>query len=527
MTAANKINSNSTGLAYAKEASPKVLPQNPVWVSVEPNEYRDFGANVTTMARNPINADRQQKKGSVVDLDASGGFGTDLTYTNLQDLLQGFFFAEYRKKGEAKNDLGDSTLTFSVANSTSQFTRESGTLDLGSVFAVGDLICVRGSAYSANNGLFKVSAVAETSVTVVKADGEDTAVTLTDEGATANISLVEVGVETAEGAIDVDVSGSFPALTSSSLDFTTLGLNVGEIIYVGGDAGATQFTNATNNGLARVRKIAANRLEFDKTAGTWANESNSTKLVHLYLGRVLKNETGANIVQSTYQLERTLGKADTTDGDDQSEVLTGAVPNELTINVPQADKITMDLDFVGMDHETRTGAQGPKATGAVAPAETEMFNTSSDFSRIKMALVTDAVANPTALFAYGTDISLVINNGVEPDKAVGVLGSFDVSIGNFMVNGRVTAYFTDVAMLAAMRAGSAVTLDMFLAKNNRGIAIDLPCLTLGEGRVTIEANKPVTLPLNHDAASGAYVDANMNHTMLMVFFDYLPSAADA
>jgi len=527
MTAVNKINSNSTGLAYAKEASPKTLPGSPVWISLEPNEYKDFGANVKTSARNPINADRQNKKGAVVDLDASGGFSTDWTYTNMQDLLQGFFFAAFRNKGDAKNALGVSTLTFSVANATSQFTRVDGTLDLTTVFAIGNLVCVRGSAYSANNGLFKVSAVAATTVTVVKADGADTAAVLVDEAATPNISIVKVGVQSAVGDIDVDVSGSFPALTSTALNFTTLGLNVGEFIYVGGDAALCKFTNAVNNGFARVRKIAAGKLEFDKTQTTWVVEANTTKLIHLYFGRVLKNETGALVVQSTYQLERTLGKPDTGDATPQSEVLTGAVPNELTINVPQAEKVTMDLGFVAMNHETRTSTEGPKATATVAPAETEMFNTSSDFSRIKMALVNDANANPTALFAYGTDISLVINNGIEPDKAIGVLGSFDVSIGNFMVNGKVTAYFTDVAMIAAMKAGSAVTLDMHLVKNNRGITVDLPCLTLGEGRVTVEANKPVTLPLSHEASSGAFVDAALNHTMLMVFFDYLPSAADA
>jgi len=526
MTAVNKINSNSTGLAYAKEASPKTLPGSPVWVSLEPNDYKDFGANVKTSARNPINADRQNKKGAVVDLDASGGFSTDWTYTNMQDLLQGFFFAAFRNKGDAKNALGVTALTFSVATLNSRFTRMGGALDLTTLFAINDLVCVRGSAYSANNGLFKVSAIAATTLDVVKADGASTAVVLADEAATPNISIVKVGVESAIGDVDVDVTGTYPALTSTALNFTTLGLVVGEFIFVGGDAATCKFTNAVNSGFARVRSVAAGRVEFDKTQFTWVDETNTTKLVHLYLGRVLKNETGANIVQSTYQLERTLGKPDTTSVNNQSEVLTGAVPNELTINVPQAEKVTMDLGFVAMNHETRTSTEGPKATATVAPAETDMFNTSSDFSRIKMALV-GTNANPTALFAYGTDMSLVINNGIEPDKAVGVFGAFDVSIGNFMVNGKVTAYFTDVAMLKAMKAGSAVTLDMHMVKNNRGISIDLPCLTLGEGRVTVEANKPVTLPLSHEAASGAYVHTNLNHTMLMNFFDYLPDLAEA
>jgi hypothetical protein len=72
-----------------------------------------------------------------------------------------------------------------------------------------------------------------------------------------------------------------------------------------------------------------------------------------------------------------------------------------------------------------------------------------------------------------------------------------------------------------------VTIDLALAKENAGIVIDLPLVTLGDGKLEVEQDEPVLIPLSSAAASGALVDANMDHTMLMVFFDYLPTLAES
>src|SRR5690606_41662996 len=100
MAIRNKIDSNETSLAIAKEVigTPGVLPSTPEWHSMEPNEYDDFGGELTLLARRPINSSRQRKKGAIVDLEASGGFNQDFTNENSQMLTSGVMYANFREK---------------------------------------------------------------------------------------------------------------------------------------------------------------------------------------------------------------------------------------------------------------------------------------------------------------------------------------------------------------------------------------------------------------------------------------------
>lgn len=515
MPAVSKIDSNfSGGLRYAEEVSIGVLSGSDVWHGLEPNSYSDFGGNLTLLSRNPINPSRQRKKGVVTDLDASGGFQSDLTQSNLQDLLQGFFFASLRRKAEFGNGSGVFT---NVDAALDTYDAASG---LG-VFLAGDLVFASGFDDAGNNGIKRVTASSGTDVTVAES-------LVTDASPAAAGRLVTVGFQFAAGDAAIANTGAFPTLTSSVKDLTELGIIPGEWVRLGGDTTATQYIGtAANNGFARVRSVTATVMTFDKTQSTMVTDAAGAQTIQIFFGRVLKNETGSSIVRRTYQLERQLGVPDTDNPSDyQAEYLIGAVPSELALDIGAATKITADLSFVATDN-SRVAAGALKAGTRPALVEADAFNTSSDFSRIKMALVSTTNGAPSALFAYLTELSITLNNNVSPNKAVGTLGAFDVTAGTFEVGGSVTAYFADTDAVGAVRNNSDVTLDALIVKDNAGIAIDIPLIALGNGRANVEQDQPITLPLDMAAATAASVDAALDHTLLLCFFDYLPTAADS
>ncbi len=516
MVAVTKIDSNVTGLRIAEELTYKVLPGTPIWTPFEPNSYTDFGGSISTVARTPIQGDRQRRKGTVTDLDASGGFETDLTQPNMQSILQGYFFADLRPKGEE--------IVTAVDDDTSNPDEYEVAATAG--FLVGSLIQGQNFTNAANNAVNEVTVIT-TDVSVEVADG-----LLTVEASPpAAARIVVIGHVADSADINVDAAGTFPALTSTALDFTTLGLLPGEWIFLGGDPATSDFVNAANNGFKRIITIAATRLEFDKSDLAMITETGTSILLQMFFGRMLKNELGSLIKRRTYQMERQMGAPDDASPTQiQAEYVIGAVPSEFAINIPSADKVTTNLAFIGADHETIDGPTALKSGTRPALVEDDPFNTSSDFTRIRLATYTAGVEAPTALFAFAQELSITINNNLSPNKAVATLGNFEVTAGTFQVGGSITAYFADQTAVDAVRANSDVTLDMALVKGlagaKQGIILDLPLLTLGDGRANVELDQAITLPLAMDAVTAAKLDATLDYTALMMFFDHLPNAAD-
>ena len=180
-----------------------------------------------------------------------------------------------------------------------------------------------------------------------------------------------------------------------------------------------------------------------------------------------------------------------------------------------AEKVSVDLGFVATD--TDLDETSLKAGTRPNLEESDAFNTSSDFSRL-----TIEGQNITGSGIFFEDYSIEINNNVSPVKALSVLGNHDLVEGNFVVSGNFTAYFTDTTLVQAVRNNDDIQLDFAFVKNNAGLLFDIPLASLGEGRIVVEKDEPIKVPLAQNAAR----DPVLTYTLSVMNYDYLPDAAD-
>lgn len=519
-----KIDSNVVGLSYAEEASIGILPDaiaesgdqdGGVWYPLEPNEFADFGGEVTTTAREPINASRQEQKGVVTDLEASGGFNQDVTQNGLPRLMQGFFFADARERVSTKPINGTAASTITLVDVEATGSKINVGTGHGVKFKVGDILKMSGMANSQNNR----SDIVITSIT----DDELTVSgTLVDETATSSSKLQVVGYQFADGIAGiVFTAGQVLTLTRSSGSFVTDGYNVGEWIFIGGDSAATRFDNNAP-GYARIEAVSATALTLREPTWTPVTEAaESGETIQIYLGTFIRNEkTPTLIKRRTYQLERTLGQ----DADGiQSEYLVGAVPNEFSLNIPSANKMTADFSFFALNNELRSGDTGLKDGDRTATLLQETaYNTSNDVYQLRLFVTDPTKATPKSLYAKVMEGSVTISNGATKLNAIGDLGGFEVNVGNFRVGGEIEAYFSTIAAVQAVKNNADVGFNMICAKFNAGFVYDIPLLSLGGGRVEVAKDEPIKLPLESMGAENA-----MGFTASATYFTYLPTVAMA
>lgn len=476
------------------------------WLTLEPNEFDDFGGELELLARRPINPSRQRKKGAIVDLDAQGGFSQDFTNENAFELVQGFMYARARSKA----------FSVPIAALAAGFR-----VDSTSGFAVGSLILAKGFRNS-DDGLKLVTLIDDD---VLEVEGGLTV----DANPPDDARLRVVGEQFPLNDLEVVVTAGFPVLRRSTGTWEDQNLIPGEWIFVGGDSAATRFGVAANNGPKRIREINGQDLILDKTDSEMVvdvAEPGEATTIQVFYGHVIKNELGADIVRQTYQFERSMGAPDTSDTlAVQAEYIKGAFPNELEMTVDTADKIVVNYSFVAIGMDTTTASEGRKPGDRRVVEEGDAYNTSVDFSRMRLALVVDGNSAPEDLFAFITDTTLSINNNVSLNKAVGYLGGFDATLGVFEVSAEINAYFTRIESVRAVQQNKDVTFDWFATRQNSGFVVDMPLVALGGGMSEVEIDEPIMIPLDSQAASAAKLGAGFDYTLMWVMFDYLPDLA--
>lgn len=528
MAAVNKIDSNVTGLSIAREETAGVLPSTPIWIALQPNSYGSFGANLTKTPRNPISQLRQARKGVTTDLDATGVLAQDLTMFSLSDLWDGLTLSNKSLRPQFGGRNASTTIT-SVTTDTVDFGTDAAALG----FVVGMLVHSEGFDVAANNsgaGVREITAVAGNTITATGFVAEATP--------PQDAIVRAVGYQFAVSDADIErPAGDFPRLVSAAADLTDWGLSSGDWVRIGGAAAGLRFTAAGNITFARIRTApTTNEMIFDLTTGgtdsstEMTAETGSGLTVQVFFPDVARNTSAddADFNQITYTIQRSLGEADDQNGEVQGEVLSNCLLNTATINIPTADKIEVDLEFLATSVENFSGAASnllPTNGQTIRQLqESDAFNTVDNVPDIRIfTRSTDpSTIVPSAFFGFVSDLTIAVTNNAVANKAVGTLGAFSVTAGNFTATNDMNGYFQRVSALNAIVNNEAVglfaRLDQTLGARKTGLLMDLPFGSVTSPGLDVSGDQPVTAPLTLESA----VDPDNNRTMSVCEFFFLP-----
>lgn len=478
---------NNFSLRAALESSLNTLPGSPSWVILEPNSIGKYGASIKTVARDPISQDRQRRKGTVVDLDSGVEYEEDLTISSFSNFIEGFCFAQATNAEMVipVSAVDGSADSYTVAALTST---QAGKLQWESG-GYSTLVYARGFANSANNGLKVLDADPASTDTAIGVT--DTG--LVDETVSGYATLELAGVRAKAGDLAITVSSGVATLTNgnnavtSALDFTSLGLSVGQFIHVGGLASGQQFS--AGYGYGRITSISATEIVLDKLYGTLATDDGSADTVDLLFGRFVKNvaSTDASYVERSYHFEGAFVDLEAV-GTDAYSYAKGNFCNEFTLSLELTDKATIGWNFVGTDTEDPTTSRKTNAASAAMPLMTEAFGTSSDIVRLRM---TDT--DETGLTTDFKKFAINVKNSVTADKVIATLGGKYMNAGNLEIMLDAEVLFTNPDLLTRMRANTTVTLDLIMENNDGAIAFDFPSMTIGDGKLSFPVNESVQI----------------------------------
>jgi len=511
-----KISSDCTSLSFSVEESITKLPASPVWTRLSPTSYTgDFGATPEFMVDEPIGSGRASKKGIVVKKTVGAGFESSLRQDWLQPFLPGFFFNKALETGNTNtfnlpDDGSEATLTAATATgySGTNFTAENG-------WASGAIIYVQGFENDANNGRKVPSAIANAALTVADTVAETPAA---DEH--PFIEVCGVVDATAPGLTE---EGSLIRINSTPLkEGGGFELKPGMWIHVGGDGDGTNYAGSINRGWARVRRVSSDGIDCDLTTFTPTPDSGRAGVEFYLPTRVFRDNIMCDdSLRTTYQLERRLGKKDTDDAHEQSQLVTGAVANQLDISIPTGDKVMSTLTFVAAESFRYQGDTEPKSGADRHPIDEEpMFNTSSDLKYAALYRHGGTSTVKSRVFGALTEGTFTINNNCTPIEVLGTFGAFDINTGKLDITGEMTALFNDVAALDLAEEGLDAGMYFIFGRANAGMIIDIPLMTVQTSPLAVAVNEPVTISLTNSAN-----ESKMKFAASVQMFDYLPTTA--
>lgn len=426
-------------------------------IGTTPGSPRMRAASVTgiTLQRSPVYAQSAQLRDDRMVADAEyagednmGGVDFELTYPRdlwpLSEWLRCLFNAAWFNTPQHDNDgTADSVIT-AVAAGTGVYTvvDQSGSGGFaGSAYVANHLVRATDFTNAANNGLFRVTGSTATSVTV------SPTTTAVEAAPPANARMKVVGFE----AASADINATGTGLSSTTLNFTTLGLRVGQWIKLGGSGASFRFTTEALNTWVRITAITATALTLDNRPAGWTTETGTGKTIRVFFGDVLRN----GVTEAAVTMEQGyMGQALPT-----YIVQAGmhAVSAELSFTAKQ--KVTGSVQFMGMSGGQSTTSLDATPDPPLDAAAYPIFTCSANVGRVAEA------GAPLASPNFCTTMRWSWNNNSRSQDAIDVPGAAGVGQGTAGLSISLETYFGDNALLTKAMAGTATSLNLRLQKS--------------------------------------------------------------
>lgn len=511
-----RVITNGTTLSVAREETLGVLPAGPVWFELEPNNITAFGTTISKEARDPISQARARRKGVVTDLDSKVGFEADLTLAHMRLFAEAFLFS---------NAVGADVFLTTAATATGYTVPPLTVAEAGrlSYVAAGAgataLIHASGFINDENNGLKPVTAAHAATNTEIKAAGNVAEVV----GDNTYAEVAVAGVRAAAGDLEIDADGN---LTSTTIDFTTLGIAAGQVIHIGGVDVANQFFNDENSGFVRVAIVAAHKLTLVKRElafvaddGTDTGAGGADLRIDLLFGQFIRNVGVNHADYAEIPLQFELASPNLmTAGATGYEYAVGNYADALSVSIPLTGKATITLGFVGQDTTKPSTVRATNGDDAKAGGPVESFGSASDIARLRVQDVDEA--------GLSTDFktaNFTLTNNVAGEKVIGTLGPKYLNAGNIECDVEAQMLFTNPDVIERIRCNRTVGIDWVLYNGDGGVAFDLPTGTLGGGNREYPRNQSVTI----NTTFAAHEEFDPGFTCGISLFPALPARACA
>jgi hypothetical protein len=268
---------NRVAIARVRETTFGTTPATPAFKSIRQTSS-NLALNPQTVISNEIRSDRQITDLILVGYQAGGDIGGEMSFQSMDDDL------EEALQGTWLNKPSITVVTLDTEISDVSATTLTVLTPLGTPFKTGMLVLTGGFTTAANNGI--TPRVTSSTATSIVFPGATFSVEAAAIPVGANVRVI--GFQGAAGDL-VAVTAGGNALTSTVLDFTTLGLTVGQWALIGGSAAGDQLATAVDNDWVRISAITATRLSFDRTPVGWIADAGAAKTLKVFTGDFLTN----------------------------------------------------------------------------------------------------------------------------------------------------------------------------------------------------------------------------------------------